>query len=304
MIQQQEKIGTFLLLASAAMWGIFPVLVNKGAQNVPPIHFAALTTLLAAVGAFFYAFATGKISELRNKEAYASLLMITLCIVVVPYILFFFGASKTSGLNTSMLLLTEIIFTLIFTHFIGEKTTFEKLLGSLAILFGAAVLLYRGRWEFNIGDLLIIASVALYPIGNFYAKKALHFVSPAIILFVRFLLGGIFIFAFSALAEPRADTAEIIRNNWPLIAFIGFILLGAGKIIYYEGLKRLDISKAISLAMTFPLFSLLILVGIFKEKLIAIQWAGILIMAIGIYFSVKRASVDPLDTKYSPCPRV
>lgn len=300
MNKQQEKIGVIFAFTGTAMWGIFPVLVNRGTQNIPPIMFAAITTLLAACGSFIYAALKGKLHELKNKKSYASLLMVTLCIVIIPYILFFIGSSKTSGINSSLLLLSEIIFTLLFTPLIGEKTTSKKLIGATGVFIGAILILYNGTFSLNAGDLLIIFSTATYPIGNFYAKKALNDVSPAIILLVRFFLGGLFIFFFALLAERQSNITQIMLQNWQIVLFTGLVLLGIGKVIWYEGLKRLDISKAISLSMTFPLFSLIVLIVFFKEKPSTYQWIGISIMALGVYFSVKRQSTDPALTKYAP----
>lgn len=300
MNKQQEKIGVIFALTGAAMWGIFPVLVNRGTQNIPPIMFAAITTLLAACGSFIYAALKGKLHELKNKKSYSSLLIVTLCIVIIPYILFFIGSSKTSGINSSLLLLSEIIFTLLFTPLIGEKTTSKKLIGATGVFIGAILILYNGTFSLNAGDLLIIFSTATYPIGNFYAKKALNYVSPAIILLVRFFLGGFFIFFFALLAESQSNITQIMLQNWQIVLFTGLVLLGIGKVVWYEGLKRLDISKAISLAMTFPLFSLIVLIAFFREMPSTYQWAGIVVMALGVYFSIKRQSTDPALTKYAP----
>ena len=175
--KKQEKIGVAFVLSSAAMWGIFPILVNRGTQHIHPIMFAAFTTLLAACGSFIYALFRGELHELTKKESYSSLIMITLCIVIIPYILFFTGSRMTNGLNSSMLLMSEIIFTLIVTSIIGEKTTIEKLIGALGILIGAGFMLYKGSFSLNIGDLLIIVSTITYPIGNFYTKKAMNVVA-------------------------------------------------------------------------------------------------------------------------------
>ena len=295
----QENRGVILVLLSAVLWGIFPVMVNRGSHHIPPLAFAAMSTLLAAVGSFAYMAISRRLGELRKKEAYVSLLMITLCIVIIPSILFFIGSSKTSGINTSLLTLSEIIFTLIFTPFIGEKTTIEKLIGASGIFIGSALLLYNGKFSLNIGDVLVIASTAAYPIGNFYSKKALYQVSPATILFVRFSIGGLFILLLSVIVEKPSNMSDIVLASWPTLLFTGLILLGVSKIIWYEGLARLDISKAISLGLTFPLFSLVLLIGIFKEKLTSYQWLGIAAMMAGVYFSIRRASVDPSSTKYA-----
>lgn len=114
-----------------------------------------------------------QVQRVEEKNAYYSLILIAFCIVIIPYSLFFIGSSKTSGINSSILLLTEIIFTLIFTPFVGEKTTAFKIVGALGVLIGAALILYNGFFRLNIGDFLIIASTITYPLGNYYSKKHL-----------------------------------------------------------------------------------------------------------------------------------
>ncbi|MCL5022775.1 MAG: DMT family transporter [Nitrospirae bacterium] len=299
---RSERSGVVLALISAALWGVFPVVVNRGTQRIPPLTFAALSTLVAAAGALTYAALGRKLHELKKKEAYASLLMITLCIVIIPYVLFFIGSSRTSGVNTASLLLSEIIFTLVFTHFIGEKTTREKLVGALGVFLGALLILYNGSFQLNRGDVMIIASTATYPIGNFYAKRALARVSPPTILFVRFFLGGLFMLSIAVPAETQSHLSAVLYRDWPTLLLTGLLLLGVGKIVWYEALGRLDISKAISLGMTFPLFSLILLIGVFDETPSRYQWAGIAVMMAGVFFSVRRPSVDPALTRYVPRP--
>ncbi len=299
MPDKQETKGVILSIVSAALWGMFPVVVNRGSRHIPPLTFAAISTLLAAAGSLVYTALKGNLHELKKRETYSSLLMVTLCIVIVPFVLFFVGSSKTSGINTSLLLLSEIIFTLLFTPLIGEKTTVEKLTGASGVLIGALLILYNGTFRLNTGDIMVIASTVTYPIGNFYAKRALFRISPSTILLVRFSLGGIFMLLLAMLVEGGSHTANIISAGWPILLFNGLVLLGVGKIVWYEALGRLDISKAISLSMTFPLFSLIILIGVFKEAVSPYQWIGIAVMMVGVVFSIRRPSVDPKLTKYT-----
>jgi len=98
--------------------------------------------------------------------------------------------------------------------------------------------------------------------------------------------------------ERNVGYHKLVVIHWPLILFSGLVLLGVGKVVWYEGLKRLDISKAISLAITFPLFSLFVLAFFFGETITSYQWVGIVMMGIGVYFSVKRKSVDIRQTRY------
>jgi drug/metabolite transporter (DMT)-like permease len=294
---KQETKGVLLALVNAALYGMFPVVVNRGSRLLMPLTFAAISALLAAFGSLVYTALKGKLHELKKRESYSSLLMVTLCIVVVPYTLLFIGSSMTSGINTSLLLLSEVVFTLMFTPLIGEKTTFEKLVGALGVLAGAGLILYNGEFRLKIGDIMVVGSTVTFPIGNFYAKKALFRVSPSTILLVRFSLGGLFMLLLAMLMETRSWT--IVFGEWPLLLFTGLVLLGVGKIVWYEALGRLDISKAISLGMTFPLFSLAVLIGVFRERVSAYQWIGIGAMMIGVFFSIRRPSIDPKLTRYA-----
>jgi drug/metabolite transporter (DMT)-like permease len=296
-MSRQETKGVLFALVNAALYGIFPVVVNRGSRHLSPMTFAAVSTLLAAFGSFVYTALKGNLYELRKKEAYSSLLMVTLCIVVIPYVLLFIGSGRTSGINTSFLLLSEIVFTLMFTPLIGEKTTFGKLIGATGVLVGAGLILYNGKFRLNLGDILVVLSTVTFPIGNFYAKRVLFRVSPSNILLVRFSLGGLFMLSLAMLMEAPSRT--MILGEWPLLLFTGLVLLGAGKIVWYEALSRLDISKAISLGMTFPLFSLAVLIGVFRERVSSYQWIGIGVMMIGVFFAVRRRSVDPRLTRYN-----
>lgn len=287
--QRSEKTGVFLVLGSALLWGIFPILINRGVQNIPPLTFAAFITIIGAFGALLYSTQQKTLHEVKRREAYFSLLMVTLCITLIPTILLFIGTSKTNALNTSLLQLAEIIFTLILTHFTGEKTTITKLIGALGILTGLAFILYRGAWQFNVGDMLIITSTVFYPIGNFYSKKAIGLVSPGTILVVRWTLGGVLILLLAGLIEGTSSWGAILTTYWPTLIFSGLILYALSKVLWYESFKRLDITKAVSLIMTSYFFSFIILVFL-GEKISLFQIIGVCIMTVGVIFSIRRKS--------------
>ncbi len=167
MTAHEERKGVFFVFAAVVMSGSFPVFVQRGVQEIPPVMFAAMTALLAAAGTFVYVACEGSLKGDIDRRARFPLAMVTLCIVVIPSVLFFIGASKTSGINASLLLLSELIFTLLFTPFIGEKTTREKLVGALGVFFGAVFVSYSGEFLLRLGDMLVVLSTVSYPIGNF-----------------------------------------------------------------------------------------------------------------------------------------
>jgi len=296
-----ETVGALYVVASAALWGIFPIVAQQWAHTIPPLFFSGILSILAAVGIVPLMVYRQKTHELKNQRAYVPLLMISVFIVVIPNILFFIGASRTSGLNASVLMLSEILFTLIATPFFGEKNTGEKYMGALGILLGASLVLYKGgHIALNAGDLLIIFSTASFPIGNFYSKKALFMVSPSVVIMARYSIGGIILCMLSALFEHEISVPALLREHWVMFLLVGIGLLPVCKITFYEGMKRLDISKSITLVMTYPFFSLLVLVFFYGEHVALHQFIGVAVMIAGTFFAVKRKSVESLATKYHP----
>jgi drug/metabolite transporter (DMT)-like permease len=288
-----------IALFHAAFTGAYAVLVNRGTQNIPPLHFAALTALVAAVTMAFFVVAQRAFADFRERRALKPVSMVTLFIIIIPFVLFFLGAQRTSGLNTSMLLLAEVPFTLVFTHFIGERTDRFKIAGGVGIFLGALFVLYNGTLQFNWGDLLIILSTACYPIGNLFTRKALHLLRPASLLFLRSLAGGVFLFASARIVEPDAQPLMLLRDYWPYFLFTGVAMMGVVKLLWHISFQRMDISKAISLVHTFPLFSLVLLLAIFHESISLYQWIGIGMMLVGVFFTLRRPSVNINATKYA-----
>jgi len=298
-MKNKEQEGVFLAILSSLIWGIFLVLINSGVKSMAPLFFAGSITLIASFFVFVYCLSQRQLLQLKQKGIFINVLAITFFIIVIPYILLFIGTGLTSSLNTSVLTLSEIIFTVIFTHFIGERTTKLKLLGAGSIFLGAFIILFNGSGEIKIGDILIFFSTITYPLGNFYTKKAMHKLSPALIIFLRSLLGGIFLLLLSLIFENSNNISAIIQQHWLFLIISGLVFMGLGKILAQEAMKRLDISKTVSLFMTFPIFSLGYIVFIEHEPVTSSQWLGIIIMMIGVYFSIKRKSVDKSFTKYA-----
>lgn len=292
-----ERLGSAFVLASGVVWALFPVLVQRGTQVISPFTFAAFSVSIATIGNFFYLFTQPKFNVLKFKQAFFPILMVALLVIVTPYSLFFLGAQHTSGVNTTMLLSSEIIFTLIFTPWFGEPTTRIKVLGAAGIFFGVVFILYNGNAQLNFGDWLIILSTLTYPLGNFYSKRALTLVSPAIILFVRHAIASVFLIGLALWLEPADFTLSTFKQFWLILTVNGIVVLMVSKILWYQGFKYLDISKAISLGSIFPLYSIIYLL-LLGEHITLYQWFGIGLILAGAFIALKRSSVPLEQTRY------
>ena len=261
------------------------LLVNYITKLMPPILFAGLSTIMAGVALFTYILITKQLFKLKDIQALKYILAVTLFVIIIPSILIFTGTSKTSGINTTILLQTEILFAfLICGVFIGEKITPQRIGGAIIIVIGAIAILYNGTLQINRGDLLIIAGTFFFPIGGIYGKKALKLTTPAVILFVRSILGGTILILISLLFENyQVSFSRYVVDNFKFILLNGVFICGLSRLLWYEGLKRLDISKATSLAMSYPAFSLFYSYIFLKEIPTIFQWIGFMIIFCGIF---------------------
>lgn len=298
MIWRNEKIWVILVLINAALTWFNPILTNLWAKAIPPIFFSVLVTFMAWAGWIFYLLYEWKIKELFDIKYYKYYFLISIFIIIIPSILFYTGTSMTSWLNTSFIPLTELIFTLIFTSFLWEKLSKEKFFGSMMILIGSFIIVYKWTLSFNYWDLLLVLSTVFYPIWNYYQKKIVNLVSPATILTTRCLIWFVFLLIISLIFERNVDYVSVISNNFWLIIAVWFLVNWFGKIIWFEWFKRMEISKSVALVMTYPFFSLIALIVFFNLTPTLPQLFGSVIIFWWIYTLMQVKSINPNLTKY------
>jgi drug/metabolite transporter (DMT)-like permease len=196
-----------------------------------------------------------------------------------------------------MLLQSELIFTLIiYGLFSIEKITPQKIFAGVAVFIGAILIIYNGSSTVNIGDLLIVAGTAFYPIGNFFAKQALKTGTPSEILFIRSLLGGTILVILSIIFENQSKSMSQITEYWPLIIFNGLFIYHLSKILWYEGIKRIDVSKASPISIgSYPALSMLFAILFLKEVPTVYQIIGFFVVMIGILTLIqKKTKITPI----------
>lgn len=133
---EAERLGELLILCEILAFALFPIVVNYTTKLMPPILFAGLSIIMAGVALFIYMLTKKQLSQLKNIQALKYILAVTLFVIIIPSIFIFTGTSKTSGINTTILLQTEILFAfLICGIFIREKITFQRIGGAVMVVF-------------------------------------------------------------------------------------------------------------------------------------------------------------------------
>ncbi len=195
------------------------------------------------------------------------------------------GVARGSSIASTYPVIVAIFSSLWF----GEELTLPVVAGTLSVVTGVACLCQKNKNEGRlsaIGLAFAVFASFFWAVGLLCNKLLLmHCVMPDIIVFGRgitflimaSLMWGMRLAFFDK--RPRAWKKIFIKESlWAVLA--GVLSLGCGAWLYSSALKYIPASVATPIGASNPLIATILAMIIFKEKIIPIQWLGI-ILAVG-----------------------
>ena len=255
---KQERVGELYILGEAALWGLFPVITILSYKVLPSMISLTLSTFLSGIFFFLITLYRKKLYELRNPLLWKYVLYIVFFIGILFYSFYYFGLTKTTSGNASILSLFEVCTSYIFFNLIRkEHFSFESKIGTVLMVLGATIVLLPNFSSINFGDLFILIATFCAPIGNFFSQKVKQIASTETILFLRSLIATPLLLLLAYMFGQHLHVAEIKESFW-FIFINGILLFGVTKIFWLEGITRISVTKANALGSITPLFTLFI----------------------------------------------
>ena len=295
MTPKQERRAETFVLCSAMIEGGFPIIINQAVRVFPALAFASISAFVGSFIHLILLLARRVPFPHVSGRVWVDVMGVTLCNSVFSLLFIFLGTQYTSGINTALLLQSEMLFSFfIFTFLFGERATKKQYIGAAAVFLGTMCVLYNGSFSLNRGDLLIILGSMFYPFGNQFAKRALKHLPSGFILMIRHLVGAVVFLALSVAFENLSlQVLSIAREYWWLIGLYGVVVLVGSKLCWYEGLKALSLTKAISIILSYPAFSMVFAAVFLKEIPTVYQLAGFVVTLIGLSVLISRRPLPP-----------
>jgi drug/metabolite transporter (DMT)-like permease len=281
----EQRKGELFILSEALIWSIFPVVTVSSFTFLNPVSALAWTT--AAASLFFAILLTvqRKWKELLNFSALYDIFWVGIIIGTVFYGIVFFALKYTSAGNVTMIALMEVLYAYLFFH-VWRKEHIDRphIFGALLMTVGAIIVLLHGfTFKFSIGDLLIFFGVAITPLGNFFQQRARKKVSSTTVSFGRSLITSVVCFAGLYLfGIPMA-----VEFNRPLLIFLflnGFVIFGLNRILFLEGIHRINVTKAAAMSSIGPLLTILFAWIYLHQHPEAFQFIAFIPMFAGLLF--------------------
>lgn len=286
-----EQKGFIFALSDVFFAGLFPVITKFGVGFINPVFFAAISALIGAGFLIIVLKFRGELKQLFSRELVLNLLLIAFFGTFVTSILFFYGSTMTSGINASILLQVEPIYSIVLSFFLLSELIRKKQIAiTLLILGGTMIVLYNGVLSINLGDILILLTPLFWQIGHVLARKTFEKTSTYVVAAARVFYGGLLLFIVSLI--PGFGEYQFLTDPGIMLIFLfqGIIVYVGSMIVWYEAIGRINLSKATAIIAPYPVFSV-ILAWIFLGETVSIyQIVGLAIILVGIILSSRIRS--------------
>ena len=279
-----------LLALLSLLWGGSFFFIGVGVKEFPPLTLVALRVGLAA--ALLLAFAPILGARLpKNAHALAALAILGFGNNVLPFALIAWGQTRLASGLAAILNASTPLFSIVAAHFLTgeEKLSALKLIGAVAGFAGVAWLLGPGLVTGTGADLLaelaVLGAALSYALFAIYGRRMLALGLKPIDVATGQATAATAFLAPLALAIDRpwtlqAPSAAAIASVLALAAFSTALAY----VVYFRILAGAGATNVLLVTLLVPLTSVVLGALVLHEQLIARQFLGFGLVALGLAF--------------------
>ena len=286
-------LGAVLVsLTIHSLWGGNPVAVKFSLVAFPPLTSAFLRFVIAVTCILLWARWRG-ISLLPEKGEWRSLWIVAL-LFTVQIASMNIGFDHTSGAMASVLIATNPLFAVVFSHFLiaGDRMTLTKASGLLIAMTGTTLALLgnadvAGLDLGTTGDWIVLSSAVLLGLRLAVGARLVRRIDPTRVVMWQMTL-SLPMFAAGALlleeiAWDRVGAAPIAG-----LLYQGIIVAGLGFMVSFHLMKRYTPSVIMSFNFASPIAGVLFAAWLLGERIGSLLLAGMALVAVGIYLVTRQ----------------
>ena len=284
-------LGEICALLAAFCWALGASLYKKASQNVSSLKFNFARSILAGIFSFLILFILGNWNSLFEMNFFTLIILgcSSILVLVVGDSLYFFGlkrigVSKTVPICYSYSILVILLSVLI----LNEKVTSFIVLGTLSIIVGVWLVVKKvldkpqNRTSSVLGILAGLGTLLCWGFGVVFFKIIINDNDPFVLTAGRMF----FLIPTLAILTTISNSRKVSTNNWTknqlILALVsGLIGLGIGDSLLYLGLDSTNINIVAPLTSTTPIFSTIIAMLFFGEKVSKTIIVGTILVSIG-----------------------
>ncbi len=279
-----KTIGILATLGAAIAWAFEPIFAKLSYTNANFLETSTVRAVFVALIALSYVFITNKGNLKVNKKQFSILVYIAVAGTLFADLMYLFALTKVPVINAVLIGHMQPIF-IVFMGFFWLKedrlTKFDyagiffMIIAGLLVTTKTLTNLSRLRLG-SVYDLFVLSATVAWATTGIVMRKYLKDMNAGVVTFYRFFISSIVfvIYLFS--------TSSVLFSN--IYQILVGVIVGAGYILYYEGLKRIKAAQSSALELSTPFFAALLGFYILGESVTMMQIFGISLLFVGVYF--------------------
>ncbi|MFX1451580.1 MAG: DMT family transporter [Promethearchaeota archaeon] len=314
MVTSDETKGYISVFFAVFIWSFGEILIKLLQNSVGPFAYPFLRFFIGSLFLFSVLAIKKDFSGIKNMTKNPVLILLASVLGLgISHILFFIGISNTFANSGALIFTTYPIWTTIYSIILlNERTNLKlKFIGMGIGIFGITILMlsFQPTGFFNIehlfknyshifGSILALIASFLWSLYAVLGKKIqnnseetsdydLKFTA------LSFLITSISVFFILIFTPDFEAIFHYDLYTWILVLILGIISSGVSYYLFFNGVKYIEVSKGISLALLKP-----IIVIFFAFVILAEDITLILLLSLGIViFSLYLINRTPKETK-------
>ncbi|MED4583312.1 DMT family transporter [Brevibacillus choshinensis] len=290
-----KPIYAVLLLCTSLLWGGNFVVGKFLVGHASSMTLTNLRWIIAVVCLIPMVWFREK-RILPTKQAVLPLILMGVTGVALFNLFMFWALERTDATNVGLLSTLNPVSIAIFSFLlVKEKIRPLQILAMLISFGGVLVVLSKGdlrhlaNLHFNVGDLWMLAAVAMWGIYSVCARWAMQSVTPL----MSTLYSGVF---GVALMLPFNLTTFTVQNTnwsfWVSLFYVGVLATVVSMVMWNVGVQKVGATSAGMFLNFNPVFTAILAFFLLGERMTTIQLLGSVIVIVGCYLFSRLKNVS------------
>ena len=283
-----KKTGTLAILGASLMWAFEPIFAKLAYANSDFLQTSAIRAIGVVVVAVLYVVLRGRRNLKVTRKQFSKLIYLALAGTIFGDLVYFYALTRIPVLNAVLIAHMQPIFIVLIGFFFlkEDKLTKFDYIGIVTMII-AGVLVTTQTLE-NLaavklgtaGDVYVLLATVAWATTTIVVRKYLRDLDAGVVTFYRYLIASAMFIVYLSL-----HSSLVLSNIYQIL--VG-VIVGAGTILYYEGLKRIKAAQVGALELSTPFFAALFGFCILGERVTVMQITGIALLLVGVCLLSKK----------------
>jgi len=283
------------LLFVAVVWAVNFAFVKYALADFSPLSFTVARFALASL------FLIGAMLAYRqpltlDRRDIGPVFGLGFVGITMYNLLFMFGLKYTTASNSSLFISTSPLFAALVLALTRKRgISLPAALGLVLSTAGVFLIVQSaGGVTFSLrdmaGDLLTLCAALFWALYTILARPLVEKYSPLKITAYSMAAGTALLFPLGAADLARQSWNTIPAASWAAFCFSTFISAGVAFTLWYEGVKRLGVSRTVVYHYLVPFVAVVFAALFLNERITALQVIGGGMILVGVYVVQKSSA--------------